>query len=188
MDINPNEAQESLQAIQQMMKKTKRLISSSGAYKFLFLWGAIWLVGFLSSQFIHTIMLGYIWAGLNVIGGVASVFIGIRLSSAVHNESNPSGIRIGAFWWALMALCALSILVVWPIDWKQLSMLIILFVMAGWITMALLFKAVSVWLGIAVITLAFIGYYLLPDFFFLWMSILGGGGMIAAGFYIRSRW
>lgn len=188
MNINLNEAQESLQAIQHIMKKTKHMISSSGAYKFLFLWGAIWLVGFLSSQFIHTIMIGYIWAGLDVIGGFLSAFIGIRMSRVVHNESNPSGIRIGAFWWALMALCALCILVVWPIDWKQLSMLIILFVMAGWIAMALLFKAVSVWLGIAVIALAFIGYYLLPDFFFLWMAILGGGGMIAAGFYVRSRW
>jgi len=188
MNINPNEAQESLQAIQHMMNKTKHMLSSSGAYKFLFLWGAIWLVGFLSSQFIHTIMIGYIWAGLDVIGGAASAFIGIRLNRVVHNEKNPSGIRIGAFWWALMALCALSILVVWPIDWKQLSMLIILFVMAGWIAMGLLFKAVSVWLGIAIIALAFVGYYLLPDFFFLWMAILGGGGMIAAGFYIRSRW
>lgn len=188
MNINPNEAQESLQAIQQMMKRTKHMISSSGAYKFLFLWGAIWLVGFLSAQFIQGATAGYIWAGLDVIGGFLSAFIGIRLSRVVHNEKSPSGIRIGAFWWSLMLLCALSILVVWPIDWKQLSMLIILFVMAGWIAMALLFKAVSVWLGIAVIVLAFIGYYLLPDFFFLWMSILGGGGMIAAGFYVRSRW
>ncbi len=188
MDINPNEAQESLQAIQQMMNKTKHMISSSGAYKFLFLWGAIWLVGFLVSQFIQGAIAGYTWAGLDVVGGFLSAFIGIRLNRVVHNEKNPSGIRIGAFWWGLMVLCALSILVVWPIDWKQLSMMIILFVMAGWIAMALLFKAVSVWLGIAVIALAFIGYYLLPDFFFLWMAVLGGGGMIAAGFYVRSRW
>jgi len=188
LDINPNEAQESLQAIQQMMKKTKHMISSSGAYRFLFLWGAIWLVGFLASQFIQSALAGYIWACLNVIGGLTSAFIGIRMGRVVRNESGPSGIRIGAFWWALMLLCALSILVVWPIDWKQFSMLIILFVMAGWIAMALLFKAVSVWLGIAIIALAFVGYYLLPDFFFLWMAILGGGGMIAAGFYVRSRW
>ncbi|HCS39409.1 MAG TPA: hypothetical protein DIW44_07490 [Anaerolineaceae bacterium] len=188
MDINPNEAQESLQAIQHIMIKTKRMIASSGAYKFLFLWGVIWLVGFLATQFIQGAAAGYIWLGLDTIGGFSSAFIGIRMGRTVRNESNPSGIRIGAFWWSLMAICGLTILVVWPIDWKQFSMMIILFVMTGWIATGLLFKAVSVWLGIGIIALAFVGYYLLPNYFFLWMSILGGGGMIAAGFYVRSRW
>jgi hypothetical protein len=29
---------------------------------------------------------------------------------------------------------------------------------------------------------------LLPGIFYLWMAILGGGGMIALGLYIRARW
>jgi hypothetical protein len=33
-----------------------------------------------------------------------------------------------------------------------------------------------------------VGYFLLKDFFYLWMAILVGGGMIALGFYIHSRW
>ena len=188
MDISPIEAQESLQAIQKMIKRTKRIISSSGAYQFLILWGVIWLVGFLSSQFIQSAVAGYIWAGLDTIGGVLSAVIGIRLGRSVRSKSEPSGIRIGSFWWILMALCGLAILVVWPIDWKQVAMLIILFVMTGWIAMGLLFSAGSIKLGLVIIALAFIGYYFLPDYFFLWMAILGGGGMIAFGIYIRYRW
>ena len=33
-----------------------------------------------------------------------------------------------------------------------------------------------------------VGYYLLPEFFYLWMGVLVGGGMIALGLYIRFRW
>ena len=85
MNISPTEAEEALAVIQVMMKKTRRAISSSGAYIFLIIWGAIW----------------------------------------------PS---------------------------------------------------------IVITALALIGYFLLPGIFYLWMAILGGGGMIALGLYIRSRW
>jgi len=36
--------------------------------------------------------------------------------------------------------------------------------------------------------LALVGYFLLPDIFYILMGILGGGGMIALGFYIRYKW
>ena len=52
MNISPTEAEEALAAIQTMMKKTRRAISSSGAYVFLIIWGVVWLLGFLGSQFL----------------------------------------------------------------------------------------------------------------------------------------
>jgi len=58
----------------------------------------------------------------------------------------------------------------------------------GWVAMGLLLSFVSVWWGLALTVLALIGYFLLPDIFYLWMAILGGGGMIALGLYIRLRW
>jgi hypothetical protein len=67
-------------------------------------------------------------------------------------------------------------------------MFIILFVMVGWVAMGLLLSFTSVQMGLVITALALIGYFLLPGIFYLWMAILGGGGMIALGFYIRSRW
>lgn len=46
----------------------------------------------------------------------------------------------------------------------------------------------SVWWGLAFSLLALVGNLLLPGIFYLWMTALGGGGMIALGLYIRSRW
>ncbi len=50
-----------------------------------------------------------------------------------------------------------------------------------------LFKVALV-LGLVITALALIGYFFLPDIFYLWMAFLGGGGMIALGVYIRNRW
>ncbi len=68
MNISPTEAEEALAAIQKMMQKTRRSIASSGAYIFLIATGIVWLVGFLSTQFLPADIVGYIWIGLSLVG------------------------------------------------------------------------------------------------------------------------
>jgi hypothetical protein len=67
-------------------------------------------------------------------------------------------------------------------------MLIILFIMVGQFAMGLLFSFSSTWWALPITALALAGYFLLPGFFYLWMAVLGGGGMIVLGLYIRWRW
>lgn len=189
MNITPSEAEEALASIQKIMKKTRHSISSSGAYKFLILWGVTWLIGFLNSQFLPGDLAGNIWIGLDIIAGFISAFIGIRLNRGIRSSSpSTTGKRIGLFWLILFLYCFLFILIANPIDGKQLAMYIILVVTLGWIAMGLLLSFVSVWWGLALVALACLGYFFLPGIFFLLMAILGGGGMIVLGFYIRDRW
>ena len=79
MNISPDEAERALSDIQAIMKKNRRIISSSGTYQFLILWGVIWLFGFLSSQFIHSQIVGYIWMGLDILGGIFSAIIYLQM-------------------------------------------------------------------------------------------------------------
>jgi hypothetical protein len=189
MNISPSEAEEALAAIQAVMHKTRRSIANSGAYLFLIVWGAIWLIGFLGSQFLTLETAGNAWMVLDIFGGILSAVIGIRMGRGVRRTSaTTSGKRIGLFWMLLFVYCIAAIAVAWPTDGKQLAMFIILFVTVGWVAMGLLLSFVSVWWGLALTVLALIGYFLLPDIFYLWMAILGGGGMIALGLYIRLRW
>jgi hypothetical protein len=126
---------------------------------------------------------------LNILGAILSIIFGIRMNRGVRSASfTLSGKRIGVFWLLLWLFCFAAIAVAWPIDPKQLAVLIILFVMVGWIAMGQLLSLMSTWWGLVFTALALIGYFLLPEFFYLWMAILGGGGMIALGFYIHSRW
>ena len=189
MNITPMEAEEALTAIEVIMKKTRRTIASTGAYKFLLIWGVVWFFGFMGSQFLPAQIAGYLWIGLDVIGGILSAIVGIRMNRGVRSTTpTTTGKRIGAFWLLLFLYCFAAILVAQPIDGKQLAMFIILFVTIGWIALGLLLSFASVWWGLALTVIAMIGYFLLPSIFYIFMAILGGGGMIGLGLTIRDRW
>ena len=189
MDLSPREAEEALTVVQNMMDKTRRAISNSGAYVFLIIWGFVWLLGFSANHFLTGETVGYSWMVLDTLGGVLSVVMGIRLGKKFRSASiNKTGINIGYFWLLLFVYCGILMLVAGPVDMKTGAMIIILFVMIGWIAMGLLLSTTSIWWGLAITALALAGYYLLPGIFYLWMAVLGGGGMIALGFYIRSKW
>ncbi len=189
MNISPNEAEEALSAIQAVMQKTRRAISSSGAYKFLVIWGIIWLLGFLNSQFLPGKTSGYIWIGLDILGGFVSVLISLTMGRGVRTIApTTTGKRIGIFWLLLILYCVVAVSIAWPIDGKQMSMLITLFATLGWLAMGLLLSFASAWWGLGLLALSLIGYFLLPGIFYLWMAFLGGGGMIALGVYVRYRW
>lgn len=92
------------------------------------------------------------------------------------------------FWLLLVCYAIAAIAIAQPTDGKQISAFIILFIMFGQLAMGLLISFSSTWWALPITALALVGYFLLPDIFYLWMGILGGGGMIALGLYIRSRW
>ena len=189
MNISPTEAEEALASIQVMMQKTRRAISNSGAYKFLLIWGVVWFFGFLGSQFLPVEVASKVWIALDILGGLVSAVVGIRMNRGVRTSSSgTSGKRIGVFWLLLFGYCFAAITIAMPLDGKQFAMFIILFAMMGWIAMGLLLSFASVWWGLGLTILALLGYFLLPEVFYLWMAILGGGGMIALGLYIRFRW
>jgi hypothetical protein len=75
-----------------------------------------------------------------------------------------------------------------PSDGKQATLFVILFIMLGQMAMGMLLSFSFTWWAVPVAALALVGYFLLPDYFYLWTGLLGGGGMIVLGLYIRLRW
>jgi hypothetical protein len=189
MNITPDEAQDALTAIQKVTEKARRSLSSSGGYAFFIIWGAVWLIGFLGNQFLPNALAGYIWLAIDILGGLASWIVGMRMNRKVRSaKSTVTGKRLAWFWILLILYLTAIISVAWPVNVKQIAMFIILIVMIGWLAMGLLLSFTSVRLALAVTSLALVGYFLLPDTFYLWMAILGGGGLITLGIYIRLRW
>jgi len=189
MNISPTEAEEALAAIQRTMQKTRHSIASSGAYISLIITGIVWLTGFMCAQFLSGEIVVYIWVGLSILGSALATILRIRMDRRVRSPSAAATAkRIGLIWLLLAVYCVAAIAVAWPVDGKQLTIFIVLFVMIGWLAMGLLLSFASVWPGLIIIALALVGYFLLPGIFYLWMAILGGGGMIALGLHIRSRW
>ena len=189
MNISPDEAEEALAAIQKMSRKTRHSIASSGAYIFLIITGIVWLVGFLSTQFLSGEIVAYIWVGLSVLCSTVAILLGMRRGPRVRGPSIDESTKRAVIFWLLLVFYAIAaIAVARPTDGKQVTMLIILFIMIGQLSMGLLLSFSSTWWALPITALALVGYFLLPDLFYLWMGILVGGGMIALGLYIRMRW
>ena len=189
MNISPAEAEATLASIQSIMQKTRHSIASGGTAITLIVTGAVWLVGFLATQFLSGAIVAYIWIGMSILGALLGILLGSRLGKRVRTPSvAPMAKRIGLFWLLLVLYGIATILVARPTDGKQITMFIILFIMLGQLSMGPVISFSSVWWALPISALGLVGYFLLPGFFYLWMAILGGGGMIAFGLYIRSRW
>ncbi len=189
MNISPDEAEEALAAIQKVMQKTRHSIAKSGAYIFLIVTGAVWLTGFLATQFLTGAIVAYIWLGASLLGSAVATFFGIRSGPRVRGPSmNVSARRAITFWLLLVLYAVSAIAIARPTDGKQVTMFIVLFIMIGQLSMGLLLSFSSVWWALPITALALAGYFLLPNIFYLWMGLLVGGGMIILGLYIHSRW
>ncbi len=189
MNISSTEAEETLAAIQTMAYKTRRSIASGGTSITLIVTGIVWLVGFLATQFLSGAIVPYIWVGMSILGSLVGVLLGSRLGKRVRSTSFNVTARRAITFWSLLILYGITIiLLARPTDGKQATLFIILFIMIGQLSMGMLLSFSSVWWALLVSALALIGYFLLPGIFYLWMAILGGGGMIALGLYIRYKW
>ncbi len=189
MNISPDEAEEALAAIQKVTQKTRHSIAKSGAYIFLIVTGAVWLVGFLATQFLSGSIVAYIWLGASILGGGLATLVGLRMGPHVRGPSTTISTKRAVIFWLLLVVYAIAtIAIARPTDGKQVTMFIVLFIMIGQLSMGLLLSFSSVWWALPITALALIGYFLLPTIFYLWMGILVGGGMIVLGLYIRLRW
>lgn len=189
INISPTEAEETLEAIHLMAQKTRHSIASGGTYITLIITGIIWMIGFVCTQFLTGNIIGYIWTGLSIFGTTLGTVLGFRMGKRVRSPSTlPMAKRAGVFWLLLVIYGIITIAVARPADGKQATLLIILFIMLGQLAMGLIFSFSTVWWALPITALALVGYFLLSGIFYLWMAILGGGGMIILGLYIRYRW
>jgi hypothetical protein len=189
MKVSPDEAEEALAAIQSVAQKTRHSIASGGTSVTLIVTGIVWLIGFTCTQFLPQQVVGTIWVVLSILGGIVATIFGIRRGRRVRSPATaPMAKRVGLFWLILVCYGIAAIAIARPTDGKQASTLVILFIMLGYLAMGMLFSFSSVWWALPITGLALVGYYVLPDIYYLWMAILGGGGMIALGLYIHWRW
>jgi hypothetical protein len=189
MNLSPSEAEEALAAIQSMAQKTRSSIASGGTYITLIVTGIVWLIGFACTQFLPPPIIGYIWAGLSILGTGLGFLLGTRLGKRIRSPLTiPLAKRTGLFWLFLVAFAVAITIIAQPKDGRQATLFVVLFIMLGQLAMGLLFSFYTVWWALPVAALALVGYFLLPAYFYLWMALLGGGGMIALGLYIHARW
>lgn len=184
MKLTADEARTSLEMIELVSRQARRYFTASGGAYYLILWGAIWFLGNLSSQFLPA-QAGWVWMILDTIGIVVSIGIGFRLGARVRS---PMGNRIGLMWLTTLVYGALIVWASRPADTNQANLLFSLVIMLGYIMTGFWLERRLLWVGLFVTIAALVGYLMLPAYFSLWMAIFGGGVLFASGLIFLRRW
>jgi len=191
MNVTPEEAQEALAAIQQTTVKTRRGLAYY-AYQQI-LWGLLWLVGFLVSQFVQPAMLNWIWIAIPILGVIGSALMGIsqgrRMRVTPDSRLAFISSRVGIFFGSLYGFGIVWFVIFQPLNSLQIALFWITLVMFGYIVAgAWLRISLLIGIGVGVTVMSLLGYYLLPGYFYLWSAVFAGGTLLGSGIYILLRW
>jgi hypothetical protein len=197
MNISKQEASEALDQIEDAVSQTRRAIGQGSSSTKLILWGVIWMLGYSCSQFAPG-KAQTVWLCLVALGALGSWNWGGRSRPRFQS---PNGSRIGLGWLILFAYAVFWFLLL-HLDnqpgqprlhlqsgsGQQSGAFFATVPMFAYVIGGLWLGRFFIWLGAIVTLLTVAGYFFVPDWFFLWMAITGGGSLIVAGLYIRRFW
>ncbi len=191
MNVSQEDAQASLSTVQEVMGQTHRAIASAYANPSLMMWGILWIVAFTTTHFYHTYAF-YIFMAMAAVGGVGTgVIFGVYRAKAPIKEtsSHKSSWRITALWIFLCLYIVIWLFLLAPFSGIQCNAFICTAAMFAYIVMGLWFdNRFMIVLGLALTVATLVGFYLLREYYSLWMAFVGGGTLFGTGLYIRLRW
>ena len=185
MNVSREEALEALRAVRQVEERARRAIGLAGGGPILMIWGVVWFIGFLGNQLLTVPHVGRLWAVVDLAGIVGTLWVVSRLHRRVID---PLGPRIGLFWLLLVGYGVIWVWIAQPMGGRQLGLLLSTIAMFGYVVLGLWIDTTFLWIGLGVTALALLGYLAVPDFFDLWMALLGGGALFASGVRIQRSW
>ena len=191
MDVSQKEARASLSTVRDVMNQTHRAIASAYANPLLILWGVLWIVAFTTTHF-YLAYAFYIFMTMAVTGGVGTAVIcWIFRSKAPIQETTGSklGLRVAIFWIFLCVYIPIWLILLAPFSGIQCNAFICTASMFAYIVMGLWFdNRFMIVLGLVLTAMTLVGFYVLRDFYCLWMAFVGGGSLLGTGLYIRLQW
>ena len=197
--ISRDEARASLEEIDRIILLTRQTIARAGSAPIVIMWGVIWMIGYADMQFFPQTP-RWFWVVLDLVGIAGSIRFGRWARKSP--TKNPNNGRIGLSWLILFAFGGIWLSLLSPWDFLNANQLakygpdldhkIAAFwatiPMFAYILMGLWLDRFFIWLGALVTIGTLAGYYLIHDYFFLWMAIIGGGSLVVGGLFIRKNW
>jgi hypothetical protein len=183
MTVDRDEASALLTGVESVEGRVRQLLIYGRISDYLFLWGAIWALGFTSNYFLrpYSDSLWFVLEGAGLVGTVAIVAWHRRRSGSTGTAtlwragvSVVAVVAFGSLWIHLLDMGWREQVTFWP---TLLSF--ILFLIGLWIGRALALAA------LAIFAIALTGYFAAGDYLHLWMAAATGGAMIAGGVWLR---
>jgi hypothetical protein len=177
MALSQLEAAEALQSIATAESRSATLRRYRGAAPHLILWGVLWALGYGLTQLMPA-RGAAIWAVIVVVGLAAGTMTMFR------KGARPAAWRFAAIWATLIVFCAATFAIMAPVDGRQVAAFIPLVIAASYVIGGIWLGSRFVAAGIAVAVLTLAGFFLLREYFLLWMAVVGGGALLLAGLWL----
>jgi hypothetical protein len=181
MSLTPNEAAQALREIERTGRRSASAYGYAMASPHLILWGIIWVIGYGAGAIRP--QWSFIWTWLALGGAVLSFWLGYRVKPA---GSKPDWRHFATFV-AVFAFIFCLFAIMPPRNPAQVGAFFPIMV-------ALFYTLVGIWTrgtrvlvtGVLLAALTVGGYFWLPQYFLAWMAVVGGGGLILGGIWLRS--
>jgi hypothetical protein len=184
MTITKDDANQALNEIRAASGRARQMQGYARAAPFFVLWGTVWMVCDLATQFAPN----WVWAWPigALIGTIASTVLGFNLPKAAPQPGEQTaGWRHLASWLLIMAFIVTLFLVIPVTSDREIHSVFGL-------VFGFIYVGIGIWggwrmiaLGAALIGLTLIGYFAVGPWYALYMGLVSGGALILGGLWLR---
>lgn len=183
MSISKDDAARALGEIDEARGRLRQATAYGHASPHLIVWGLVWLVADLVTQFAPDF--GLTWAVCATAGAIASIVIGVRAGAKGGPDEAGLGWRQGATWVLVLAMVASLFFVVPVTSGREVHSVFGL-------VFGFIYMIVGLWvgwrmvaLGAALVVFTLVGFYAVRDWYPLFMGVVAGGALILGGAWLR---
>ncbi|HTN40351.1 MAG TPA: hypothetical protein VLZ84_04315 [Asticcacaulis sp.] len=184
MNISRDDAAKALSEIARTEGRGRELTGYRIAGPILMVWGVIWIIGYAAMGYLPMSQWGAVWIPADVIGIIASIFMGYRARCA-PGAGAIRGWRTLGYALLITVFCGGTFAVLQPADVNGYIAFPGLLTGGIYAAIGLARMPRFMWVGATVITFTLMGFYLMPAHLAYWMAATGGGGLLVSGYLLR---
>jgi hypothetical protein len=182
-NIDPREAAEALNDIEQMVQRVRQSRTYDIASRMMILWGVLVFAGNIAT-FAAPRYGGYIWIAVNAAGALGSIAVSMFQFPGAGGRGFD--IRMALAFVLVFAFGLLCSTVFGHFGPREMGAFWPIYFMLFYCLGGLWFGRAFVAIGLGISVLTLIGYFLATGGAFLWwMAVANGGGLILGGLWMR---
>lgn len=182
MSLHPDDAAAALDDIAAIERRTRESLFYAGSGNILIAWGVLCVIGYVFN-WLHPRNAVTAWLALDAVGVVATCVILAR--RIPRSRLRVAGLQQLATYLAFMVFGVLVHIEFAPVRARQAEVFWPTLVMFGYVLMGIWAGRFLAYLGVLVTILILVGFFELGPWFLPWMAVVFGGGLIAAGLWLR---
>jgi hypothetical protein len=180
--IDPKEAASALSDVEDIVRRVRQSRIYNFASLTLIMWGALTFAGYLVT-YLSLRYAGYAWVAVYLAGTAGTVAL-----SAFHRARSgvrTFDLRMFAAFLLFIAFGVFATVWLGHFTPRQLGTFWPIYFMLVYTIVGLWVGQAFVAIGLGIIALTLVGYFLIGDAFDLWMAFVNGGGLILGGLWMR---